>query len=73
MNRLGETIRAARMGFYWTGTCYMRTSGDGPFRVDISPEGWENGVKDIVDLLPVARVKTKRAFTVYVNENAEIV
>ena len=37
MTGLGIRIRAHRLGYGWTGTCFMRISGDGPFRVDIRP------------------------------------
>lgn len=41
---LGRVIRATRMGYHWTGTCWMRISdardpGGGCWRVDIRPGG----------------------------------
>jgi hypothetical protein len=42
MNNLGHRIRALRLGFYWTGTCYLRISPDlNPklLRCDLRPAG----------------------------------
>jgi hypothetical protein len=89
MPSLGQTIRAHRMGYGWTGTCWLRIitgDGPGPIRCDVHPDGllpnsmknhlqyrvWWEGESIIKDF-PLARVKAKRPFTVYVDDNGNIV
>jgi len=63
---LGQRIRAARLGYHWTGTCFMRISDHH------DPECWRDA-KWFVENFAAARIKPKRAFTIYVNDLGEVI
>ena len=86
---LGSTIRAARLGYHWSQAhrCFIRVSGDGPFRFDLAPDGkipesrvnefrvWWEGDKKIIE--EMALLKNVRAVhqpvTFFVDDDGALV
>jgi len=82
---LGMMIRGLRMGYGWTGHSFLRISGSNPFKCEFRPcelipcsdknrdlhYAWwpEHAEAPRIDLGPIARVKAKRHFILYVDDN----